>query len=29
MLKDKMTAHSSRIISFIYRYWWTVAATAE
>jgi len=29
MLESKMTFHSSRFISFIYRYWYPVAASAE
>jgi len=29
MLNCKMTFQSSRIISFIYRYWYPVAASAE
>jgi hypothetical protein len=29
MVEDKMISHSSRFISFIYRYWRTVAASAE
>ena len=29
ILNDKMTMHTSRFISFIYRYWYPVAASAE
>ncbi len=29
MLVDKMILNSSRFISFIYRYWYPVAASAE
>jgi hypothetical protein len=29
MLEGKMISNSSRFISFIYRYWYPVAASAE
>jgi len=29
MVEDKMVIYSSRFISFIYRYWYPVAASAE